>query len=275
MVQSETQEERTGSIDLRAVIGASGLIFAVAVLAACGGGESGGSPSATSSTAAASCAGINQLKSYRYSITVKLQSPAFGSAGQASPRPPLGAVADTIAALLSNLKIEGAYVAPDRTQAILKFQQDELELRDIGDRRWERLGTVWQAKSLTSSDIGFLTPPVVCQDIVEEIAPALARLDAREETVSGVASDHYTLGKADLTKLPQLLGTDPDTRLPDQFQVDIWLAKEERWPVRLNISAEDKDEQGNPTALALSMELRDINDPGISIETPPVASPTG
>ncbi len=250
-------------------------MFAVALLAACGGAESGGSPSPTSGTATASCDGINQLNSYRYSITVRLQSPAFGSAGQASPRPPLSTFADTLTALLADLKIEGAHVAPDRTQAILKFQQDELELRDIGDRRWERLGTAWQAQGNPSSGIGFLTPPVVCQDIVEEIAPTLARLESQEETVSGVTSDHYTLGKTDLTRLPQLLGTDPNTRLPEQFQVDVWLARDGRWPVRLDIHAEDTDEQGNPIGVKLFMELRDINDPGISIEAPPGASPAG
>lgn len=256
---------------MRITIWATACLFVTIAASACGSGDK--TPPRTA--VAASCQGIDDLDSYRYSIVVKLQAPAFETKLGASPAAPLGEFAETLTALLSDFEIRGAHVAPDRTQAILQFEEDEVEVRAIGDTRWERFGTTWEQQATPSPDIEFLTPSIVCEDIVLEIADGLDRSQAQEEEVNGVETARYTLDKADLSLLPQLLGTDPGTELPDEFQVDVWLAKDGEWPVKLDINAEDTDEQGNPLSMKLFMELRDVNDRGISIDEPVVNAPTG
>jgi len=257
------------AVTLRAAFAVSFPILAAAALAACGGG--GGAEG----QAAASCDSISEIQSYRYTINLKLDSPAFQpSASTATPAAPLSAFADALEALFSDLKLEGAFLAPDKTQAVLRFKDEELELREVGARSWIRVGNNWEEQDAAADEDTILTPDVVCRDIVHEIAPSLDNSESERETINSIATDHYRLDKADIKRLPELLGAGPETELPDRFQVDVWLAREGRFPVRLDIGAEDTDEQGNPIGLSLYMEFRDLNDPGISIE-PPVLSSAG
>ena len=241
----------------------------LALVIACGGKEGETAPKGVT----ASCENVDNLSSYRYTITVKLQSPAFQTTPGAATSAPLGSFADTLAALLSDFNIDGSHVAPDRTQAVLHFQSDEVELRAIGDKRWERFGDTWEEQKLTTPEIGFLTPGVVCNEIVQEIASGLDRATAADESVNGVKTRRYTLDKTGLSKLPGLLGADAKTKLPEKFQVDVWLAKDGDWPAKLDVNAEDKDGQGKPIAVKLYMELRDFGDKTITIEAPVLNSP--
>src|SRR3972149_9453798 len=99
---------------LRAAFAVSLLILATAALTACGGG--GGAEGEV----AASCDSISEIQSYRYTINLKLDSPAFdqspaqGVTSSGTPAPPLSAFAEALEALFSDLKLEGAYRAPDR-----------------------------------------------------------------------------------------------------------------------------------------------------------------
>jgi hypothetical protein len=236
-------------------------------LSACSGGGGGGE-----AQAAASCDSIRQIQSYRYTINLKLQSPAFKTANSmATPAPPLGVFADPLEALFSDLKLEGAYRAPDRTQAVLRFRGEVLELREVGGKSWIAVGSSWREQEPGKEETA-LTPGVVCKDIVDEITPSLADADSEREMVNGVDADHYKLNEADLKRLPELLGTNGEAGLPEEYQIDVWLAREGRFPVRLQLGAEDKDEQGNPISLSLFMEFRDLNDPGIQIEPPVLPS---
>jgi len=254
---------------LRIILRAATLLVAAALISACGGG--GGDSGEHIGAAAASCDGIRELQSYRYRFAIKLQSPAFEPTSGATPAEPLTAFADTLTALLSDFTIDGAHVAPDRTQAILKFQQDEVEMRAIGDRNWVSVGGTFEEQE-SSGDAALLTPDVVCRDIVQAIVGSLGEVDSKGETVNGIETEHYELSEADLERLPELLGTNPGTDLPQKFQVGVWLARDGRWPVRLEIGAEDKDEQGETLGLSLSMEIRDVNDLGISVVEPATAS---
>lgn len=112
----------------------------------------------------------------------------------------------------------------------------------------------------------------MCEEIVADLIPALPGLGSQPETVNGIATDHYRLVEADLTRLPKLLG--PTSALPQNFVADLWLARDGGWPIRLHISATDTDEAGRRLNLDLFMEFRDINDSNIEIE-PPLDSQTG
>ena len=172
---------------------------------------------------------------------------------------------NTLAALLSDLAIEGAYVAPDRTQAILRFQQNQLEVRAIGEKTWVTVDGRFQEREASGRRGGI---------------DAGCRLQGRgagntaslEDVKSEARHDQRRRGEAlhsarhDLESLPELLGASSDADLPEKFQVNLWLAEEGRWPVRLDIGAQDVDDQGQIIGLTLNMEFRDVNDPGIGID---------
>ena len=243
------------------------LALAAALLAACGGVSGGGGGTGGST----SCDTIRKIESYRYSVTLKLQAPASQpdpQSGTGSPTAaPLSDLADALTALFSDFTLEGAYIAPSRAQAILRFQNEELELRSIGDRRWLRIGNTWQEEE-EATDLKLFTPEVVCERIVASIVGSLRKPQSEGETVNDVVVDYYRLDETDLTALPELLGTD----LPQHYSLDLWLAQEGRWPVQLRIQSSDVDEMGRPVGFVLTMDVRDVGDPGISIEPPVVVA---
>lgn len=236
------------------------------LLAACGGsGES---------AVKASCDAIEGIKSYRYSIALKLQSPAFQQSPGADPADPLSGFAEALTQLFSDIQLEGEFVAPDRSKTIMRFQDEELELRAIGDKSWVRIGDTWQEQAEAPQEGTILTPETVCRDLVENLVPSLQVAEAIKATVNGIETKRYHLDEADLEGLPELLGTEAETELPSDFAVDVWLAEEGDWPVKLQVKAADDEGGGQPLSLELSMEFKDINDRDIEIEPPPV-SPIG
>ena len=263
---------------MRVAIWTATLVLGAVLLAACGGGGGGsnntGSAGDTNAAArvTASCRAIGEIESYRYTISLKLQSPAFQGSDEASPEDPLSAFTEALTALFADMELEGSYVAPDRSQAILRFQNEEVELRAIGDESWVRVGSTWQEQGSSPEPGALLTPQTVCEEIVKELAPSLSSLELRQEIINGIETDHYQLDEADLERLPELLRGGSGASLPQRFLVDLWLARDDRWPVRLQIVASDTNEEGQPIGLELFMEFRDINDPSIEIEPPLLSS---
>ena len=259
---------------MRLAIWTGALVLSVVILAACGGGgdtgKAGGAQGAGQEDTF--CGAIEKIKSYRYTISLKLQSPSFQRSAESTPSEPLNAFAESLAALFANMKLEGAYVAPDRSQTILRLPDGEVELRVIGNESWVRMGASWQELGPASQGDTMLTPESLCQEIVKDLAPSLHGLGSQPETINGVETEHYRLDEADLKRLPELLGPRPDSALPERFRVDLWLAREGRWPVRLQIAASETDEKGQPMGLDLFMEFRDINDTTIKIEPPAVST---
>ncbi|MDO8612081.1 MAG: hypothetical protein Q7R32_04570 [Dehalococcoidia bacterium] len=242
---------------------------------ACTGGNSnsanpGGDGSNGRAKVEASCDAIKEIESYRYTISLKLQSPAFEQRDQATPDP-LSEFTQALTDLFRDMELDGAYVAPDRSQAVLRFPGQELELRTIGDKSWVRFGATWQDQESPPGEDAILTPAAVCADLVEDLAPSLAAGSGEEEVVNGIETVHYRLDKADLNGLPALLGQSGEEGLPSEFGVDVWLERNNGWPVRLEIAAADTGEDGEPISLELSMEFSAINDPTIEINPPPVS----
>lgn len=216
-----------------------------------------------------SCDSFENLESYRFSLDLKLDAPAFQDVETTTPLDPLSAFADALTSLFSNMHLQGAYSAPDRSQVILDFGGEELEWRTIGDRTWVRLGDEWEEQT-DDSDNDLLTPEVICNDVVLGIAASLENASFEAETVNGIETYHYSIDVADLEALPALLLGPDATDLPDDLTFDLWLAQEGLWPVQINFAARDTDASGQSVELSLEMQVRDVNDPGILIE-PPIA----
>lgn len=217
-----------------------------------------------------SCDSFGNLESYRFSLDLKLDAPAFQDLETTTPLDPLSAFADALTSLFSNMHLQGAYSAPDRSQVILDFEGEELEWRTIGDRTWVRLGDEWEEQT-DDSDNDLLTPEVICNDVVLGIAASLEDASFEAETVNGIETYHYSIDVADLEALPALLLGPDATDLPDDLTFDLWLAQEGLWPVQINFAARDTDASGQSVELSLEMQVRDVNDPGILIE-PPIAN---
>lgn len=240
---------------------AAAAVVAV-VLSACGG--SGGN-----ATVSAQCGAFDEFDSYRYSISVKMQLPDL-QAG--APAPALGTYAGSLAALLSDFKIDGSYVAPDRRQALLDFQGAQVELREVDGQRWERLGTDWAPLPQDAPAADDLSPQQVCTELVQALSPGLAVTAGEETEVNGIAVEHYANDQADIAGLKQLLGLDDATELPEQFAVEIWFASDGDWPVRLTMKSQTTDSIGSLATVEFVMELRDVNDAAIVIDSPAPAA---
>lgn len=247
------------------------LLATGVLLAACRGGPAGpdGGREDGAPAVSISCEAISGIQSYRYSISLKLKTPAFEQPTEGTPQPPLSGFAEQLSQLFSDMTLEGAFVAPDRSQTIMRFQDEELELRTIGDRSWVRVGSFWQEQE-GASPAALLTPQAVCKDLVRDLGPSLAGAKPQEDTVNSIEAQWYHLDRTNLQGIQELLGRGTGD-LPSEFAVDVWLAKEGRWPVRLRISAADTDEEGRTVSLDLFMEFSAINDPSIEIEPPPIS----
>jgi len=232
------------------------------VLAAC-------SDSEEDSGVSASCEAFDEFTSYRYSISVKMQLPGLQPG---APAPALGTYSDSLAALLSNFKIDGAYVAPDRRQALLDFQGAQVELREVSHQRWERFGDDWAPLAEGAPTIDDLSPQQVCTDLVQALAPGMASTGAEDVDVYGVATQHYASDQANVAGLRDLLGLTEDTDMPEQFAAEAWLASEGDWPARLTMKSRATDPSGSTAAVEFQMELRDVNDSSIAIDSPAPAA---
>lgn len=245
---------------------------AALVLWGCFGGSnsSDSSDSGEQARVEASCDAIEDIESYRYAIALKLESPAVEQEAQATPSP-LSEFTEALTNLFRDMQLEGAFVAPNRSQTLLRFPGQELELRTIGGKSWIRFGATWQEQESPPGEGGVLTPAAVCSDLVKDLAPSLSAASGLVEEVNGIETVHYRLDKTDLQGLPSLLGSSGEEGLPNEFNVDVWLERGDGWPVRLEVATEDTGEAGRPLGLQFSMEFSEINDPNIEINPPPVS----
>jgi hypothetical protein len=254
--------------------------LAVLGLWACGGGDSSTGPLSAGDTATpgsarvqVSCDAVQDIQSYRYAFQIKRELPDSAALGEATPNAtpnPLTSITEGIRELFMDSQWEGAFVAPDRSETLVRSGGEELELRTIGDKSWIRVGATWQEQEPPSDNV---LPALasLCADMVDELAPSLAAQTGEEDVVNDVDTVHYRLTEADLKELPQLLGRSGEEGLPRQFDMDIWLERNDGWPVRLQVTASDTDEQGQPISERWFIEFSDINDSSIDIEPPPVS----
>ena len=254
------------------------LVPALAALAlwACGGGDSstgpldaGGTVTPSPPRVQASCDAIQDIQSYRYVFEIKRDLPDTEPPDDATPNP-LSSITEGIRELFRDSQWEGAFVAPDRSETLVRSGGEELELRTIGDKSWIRVGATWQEQEPPSNNV---LPALasLCADMVEELASSLAAATGEEDVVNGIETVHYRLSEADLKELPELMGRSGEEALPSKFVMDVWLERNDGWPVRLEVAASDVDKEGRPISEEWFIEFSDIDDPTIEIEPPPVS----
>jgi hypothetical protein len=216
-----------------------------------------------------SCEPVRDIQGYRYVFELKRDLPQTEEPDQATPNP-LSEFADALSDLFSDMEMEGAFVAPDRSEILVRAGGEELELRTIGEESWIRVGATWQEQEPPAEGTLF-TLASLCEDLVEDLAPSLAAAAGQAEVLHGIETVHYRLDQADLRALPQLLGRSGEEGLPRRFVVDVWLEANDGWPVRLEVAASDVGEEGEPVSEQWFIEFSAIDDPTIEIEPPPVS----
>ncbi len=181
-----------------------------------------------------------------------MASPAPWATGEA-----LGA--EAVAVALTDFTLSGAYVAPDRTQAVMQTGGDELEVRTIGNLSWTRVGDQWRDQVPGESPL--LTPRIICDELIVTIAPSISDAQPARESLDGIAVTHYKTARASITHVSPLIGT-----VEGEYTVDLWIAEGGAWPAKLVIQSSSSGDTG--ASFQMTMELADVEDPGITVEEP-------
>lgn len=251
-----------------AVIALIAFILAVVGLATSGDDDDGNSDVSDSIDGPlVSCTALDELDSYRYTVSVHIADAATPTeAPEESVTPaPLDALSEALANLLSDFGLDGAYVRPDRSQAVLSFGEDEIELRQIGDQSWVRVGDEWSEEDASTDEL--LTPVLVCNDVIQAVSPSLKLADPADEDIEDVGTNHYVLDPEKTQNLPPLLGQE----LEGAYAIDLWVAKDTRYPARLLIESDDPNSE--EPAFDLAMDVFDAGDNSVSVDVPETDSP--
>lgn len=94
----------------------------------------------------------------------------------------------------------------------------------------------------------------------------LEGLEYVEETVNGVATRRYQITRNEFSALEDLIGASGETEI-DDASVEVWLAEDGGFPVRMEIFASGVDQAAGNFTMTLTFEVTDIN-AAISIERP-------
>ena len=140
------------------------------------------------------------------------------------------------------------------------------EIIRIGDTSWMSYEGSWiQSSGEAVADTG--TPDFSADDFASEIE--VAELISSAETVSGIVVNHYRFGKVAMSE--EKLA---DMGNVDSLQVDVWIAKEGGFLVKMDFVAEGKEldvgEGAMDGKVEITYEIVETNQP-VTIEPPETA----
>jgi len=241
---------------------AVGALSLSILLSACGGGEEQTAKEAaetpTSGGQTIPTASLAKLKSFRYSLTMHIALPEMENE-----------LLPGFAALLSDVEIRGASVAPDKSemQMTLGESGQVMGAVAIGERTWFSSGEEWTETPNGAPDVSLLSPDKLSGSVIDEKAFAGAK--PAKETMNGVDALHYTADQSGLGSLADLLGiAEPENDVPVETKMDLWLTEDGGYPVRVVIDARGTDAEGREMSVQLELNVTDLNDPGVEIEPP-------
>ena len=248
-----------------------GLLAALA--AACGGGEPQAegtpTPPPTGEDAAlAPCQALQELKAYRYTVELRLESPE-PSETPVGPRPtPISTITrDFGGPFLFEHTIETSFVAPDRFETLITTSLGEpTAIITIGRQVWVELAGSWRP-SEQPYNIPY-TPAVVCEAVLPDLD--LSQAEPQEDKANDVKTLHYTFSQVSSEQAwAKIYGPGSDLAiLLKKLDVDLWLAEEGNWPVRMELSSNGLYGDGRELRVHLLLDIRDANSGDIRVEPP-------
>ena len=269
---------------------AMATILVIVSLAACGGdGDEEGAPAAAETpttaaeegspveaetpAAAATPAGaalapgsLTGLNSYRYTMKMELEGLESLLTEQmaAIPGQDPTAMAESL-----NLEISGAFVAPDKAESRMRISgvDDELALTVIGNQQWVELGDMAIGPMEATGDVSELDFALMMWEEFSEGAGGLTCASEKKETVNDVPTNYCGIDKATLEQLSSLFGGTEEMGDIDEMSLEMWLAEDGGWPVRLRVNVAGTDESGQEFKAKLEMDVTDANE-DIEIKPP-------
>ncbi len=269
---------------------AMATILLIVSLAACGGdGDEEGAPAAAETpttaaeegspveaetpAAAATPAGaalapgsLTGLNSYRYTMKMELEGLESLLTEQmaAIPGQDPTAMAETL-----EMEISGAFVAPDKAESRMRISgvDDELALTVIGNQQWVELGDMAIGPMEATGDVSELDFALMMWEEFSEGAGGLTCASEKKETVNDVPTNYCGIDKATYQQLSALFGGTEEMGDIDEMSLEMWLAEDGGWPVRLRVNVAGTDESGQEFKAKLEMDVTDANE-DIEIKPP-------
>jgi hypothetical protein len=213
---------------------------------------------ATPSEGALAAGSLTGLDSYRYSMKMELEGLESLLADQMAVIPGQDPTAMTEGL---ELEIEGAFVAPDQAESRMKISgvDDELVLVVIGDQQWVQLGDMAIGPMETTGDVSELDFALMMWDEFSEEAGGLTCANEKKETVNDVSTNYCGIDKATYEQLSSLFGGTEEMGDIDEMSLEMWLAEDGGWPVRLRVHVAGTDETGQEFDAKLEMDVTDVN----------------
>jgi hypothetical protein len=253
---------------------AMAVVAAVAV--ACGGDDNGSGGSVQSGSGGASTRELNlpnavleleDLRSFRMDLSFKLDlGELLSSLGEEE-----SAFAAMFLRMLSNVKIEAAYVAPDSFSAETNLSGRQTKYVQIGRQAWINEGSGWKETEADDFLEGLGSNPT---ELLKDFLPqeVLEAAETKQETVNGVKATRYSFDRDSLEELAddygEDLGFDISTLADiEDLKLDVWVS-EGGIPVKASMLFEGKDPEGNDMSMELELNITDINSDSVKITKP-------
>lgn len=201
---------------------------------------------------------LDEVDSFRFNMTMKLD---LGEMPDQSEED--AGSAALLMAMLGNVQVEGAYVAPDRFQASATFFGTDVETIQIGNQSWTNDGSGWVEDTDSSVSVDMGSPSDLFDFIPGE---ELEGAETSRETVNGLETTRYHFDEEALKNLAEESGELETFGEVDSMTLDMWLT-DEGVPVKMLMVMSGSTE-GTEMSMEVEYNLRDLNDPSITIESP-------
>jgi len=235
-------------------------------------GSSSGSSSGGTLDLSKSAKNLQDLKSFNFDISLKMNLGDLGSSSGSSGSNG-GLDLSGLGALLGNVKATGSFVGPDKTSLTASALGQDFSFIQIGKDSYTKQGSngKWTKSSSSDSPLDSLTNGGLSSN--SSIPPdALKNAKVTKETVNGVKATRYSFDRNALQALSNSTGSSSATdtfKDFDKAQMDIWVSDDsQQIPVKMTMDLSGKDDKKQNIGMQIEFNLKDLNSNSIQIKAP-------